>query len=67
MSEIVVLIPVACERCRQTFDLECGHSKGFGYMPSVSFRCTNCGHVNKLGTVPSEPLRLKPRPLEKAK
>jgi hypothetical protein len=63
MSETVVLIPVACERCGETFDLECSHSVGFGYMQSGFFRCTSCGWVNRLAAVPGEPARLKPRQL----
>ena len=60
MPDMVVVIPVRCEKCEANYDIECAHSSGFGYMQSTSFRCEACGHVNKLDAVPSEPLRVLP-------
>lgn len=61
MPEMVVVIPVSCEKCEAKYDMECSHSSGFGYMQPASFHCSACGHRNNLAAVPSKPLRFVPR------
>lgn len=54
-----VVLPMTCEHCGSSLELDCEQAPGFAYMPSGWFRCPTCREINRCSTLPGAPISVR--------